>query len=136
LLTSDGTSGNSANAEANLTFDGTRLSLTGEFYYNSENLSADNSASPYRIHTTTITGLSGAFYDYTVRSSTTTACRIGSIYVIWSGTDVVFTDTSTVDLGSTTSDVKFTAQSTGTNIELWVDIASGDWDVTVGVRLL
>jgi hypothetical protein len=136
LLTSDGTSGNSANAEANLTFDGNRLSLTGDFYYNSANLSADNSASPYTIYTIASSGISGAFYDYTVRSSTTTACRIGSIYAIWNGSDVVFTDTSTIDLGSSTDDVRFKVQSTGTDIELVVEISSGNWDITIGARIL
>jgi hypothetical protein len=42
----------------------------------------------------------GAFYDYTIRSGSN--ARAGTIMAIWSGSSVNFTETTTLDFGSTT----------------------------------
>jgi hypothetical protein len=49
--------------------------------------------------------------------------------------DVKYTDTSTVDLGSTV-DIEFEVANNSGIIELKAIVANGSWDVKTGIRII
>ena len=70
----------------------------------------------------------GAFFHYTAHSSSN--ARAGTIVSTWiPGTsNVVFNETTTNDIGST-SDVNFTTILTGANMALTASVGSGTWTI-------
>ena len=77
----------------------------------------------------------GAFFDYYVKDGTD--MRIGTVMATWVGSNVVYTDYSSSDLGNT-NPIEFTVTLTGSpgNVELNAIISSGSWTVQTGVRLI
>jgi len=61
--------------------------------------------------------------------------RIGTIMAMWDGTNITYTGYSTGDYGDT-SPIVLSADINGSNVRLIATIASGTWDVKVGVILI
>jgi hypothetical protein len=84
----------------------------------------------YSIPTSAYTG---AFYEYTLISTGTTGARAGQIMSIWSGTSANFTETSTLDIGTTTG-VTFTVAVSGNNAVLSSSATTTGWTLKTIVR--
>jgi hypothetical protein len=84
----------------------------------------------YSIPTSAYTG---AFYEYTLISTGTTGARAGQIMSIWSGTSANFTETSTLDIGTTTG-VTFTVVVSGSNAVLSSSATTAGWTVKTIIR--
>jgi hypothetical protein len=84
----------------------------------------------YSIPTSAYTG---AFYEYTLISTGTTGARAGQIMSIWSGTSANFTETSTLDIGTTTG-VTFTVAVSGSNAVLSSSATTAGWTVKTIIR--
>ena len=76
------------------------------------------------------TGYDGANFDYVVKNGSN--MRAGNLISVWSGSDVKYTETTTMDLGNT-SNVTFSVSNTG---DLNANISSGTWTVEVLYRAL
>jgi len=72
----------------------------------------------------------GANFDYVIKSGSN--MRGGMIMSVWNGTNSVYNETSTIDIGSTTG-VTFTVSNTGA---LNANIASGTWTIEVLYKAL
>jgi hypothetical protein len=55
---------------------------------------------------------------------------------IWDNSGVKYTDTSTVDLGSSTEDINLIVNNNSGVIELIAGVASGTWNVKTGIRII
>jgi len=84
----------------------------------------------YSIPTSAYTG---AFYEYTLISTGTTGARAGQIMSIWSGSSANFTETSTLDIGTTTG-VTFTVAVSGNNAVLSSSATTAGWTVKTIIR--
>jgi hypothetical protein len=73
-----------------------------------------------------------AFYNYYVASSSN--ARAGQVMSVWNGTTIRYTEVTTTDVG-TTSNVAFSVELSGTNVNLRVS-SSGGWDVRSITNLL
>jgi len=76
-----------------------------------------------------------AIYEYCITESGG-AKRMGQIMATWDGSSAVFTDNSTPDLNSSTSDFYWKVQKNGTSVELVATIISGTWDTLVSIRII
>ena len=74
-----------------------------------------------------------AFFDFVIKNGTNV--RAGTVYSCHDGTNVEFTETSTVDLGDT-SDVSLSVDISGTNIRLRATTTSNNWIVKSLVRAI
>jgi len=74
-----------------------------------------------------------AFFDYIITSGSN--ARAGTVFSVWGGTSVEFTETSTNDIG-TTSDVTLSTILSGSNVELRATTISNNWTVKSLVRML
>jgi hypothetical protein len=74
-----------------------------------------------------------AFFDFVVKK--TTNVRSGTVYACHDGTSVVFTETSTNDLGDT-SDVTLSVDISGGNMRLLATVTSDDWSVKSLIRAI
>ena len=74
-----------------------------------------------------------AFFDYVIKNGTNV--RAGTVYSCHDGTNVEFTETSTVDLGDT-SDVSLSVDISGTNMRLRATTTSNNWSVKSLVRAI
>ena len=112
-----------------------QVNSNGAIYISSVTLNAMTSAgSPYSLLSVDKTTGSAAFYDYSTNNGT--AYRSGTVMVVWDGTNVVYTDTSTSDLGGSTIPISFSAVISGSNIVLSAEIVSGTWTVKIGARII
>jgi hypothetical protein len=82
----------------------------------------------YSIPTSAYTG---AFFDYTVNN--TTSARSGNIMSIFSGSSVQFTETSTLDIGTTTG-ITLSVIISGGNAVLQASAATNSWTVKTIIR--
>jgi hypothetical protein len=136
LLVSDNTA-SGATAQSNLTFDGTNLSLTGNYYINSASPTGLNSgSSPYYILSIDKSLGSAAYFDYSVSNTSTGAYRSGTVMTIWNGTNSTYTDTSTPDLGASTLGIEFSTDINGANLRLIATVTTGTWSVRIGARVI
>jgi hypothetical protein len=75
-----------------------------------------------------------------VSDTTAVAYRSGVVMCVWDDNNVSYTDTSTADLGNTTSGIEFLVGLVGfpTNdtVRFYAIITSGTWNVKVGTRIL
>jgi hypothetical protein len=65
--------------------------------------------------------------------------RSGTVMCIWNsgaGTSTEYTDTSTIDLGLSTSDIEFKVNNNAGVIELSSIVLAGTWDVKTGIRII
>jgi hypothetical protein len=76
----------------------------------------------------------GAYFDYCVTDGSTNK-RIGTVIVGWLGSNTTWTDTSTPDIGNTSS-VSFIATSNGTDVNLQANVSSGTWTIRLSVRVI
>lgn len=180
VLTSGGTS-TTANAEAALTFDGSKLRVgvgggslgdilevvgpsgtvlsvsgsgnlvkvgeisgspifsvnsNGAYFVNSAVGSSLTSAgSPYTSFSIDKSLGSAAWIDYRV-SSAGGAFRAGTLMCVWDGTNITYTDTSTVDLGGSTQGIKLSASISGQNVIVQSDVTSETWSIKLGARVI
>ena len=72
-----------------------------------------------------------AFFEYSVKSGSN--ARAGTIMAIQSGSSVNFTETTTLDFGSTTA-ISFTVVVTGSNMALTGSSTTGSWTIKSIVR--
>ena len=107
----------------NITVDSALLS-------NQENTDIDTGAEVVAQVSTTYTA---AFFDFVIKK--TTNVRSGTVYACHDGTNVVFTETSTNDLGDT-SDVTLSVDISGTNMRLLATVTSDDWSVKSLIRAI
>ena len=73
----------------------------------------------------------GAFYDYTARSGSN--ARAGTIMAMWSGTAVNFTETTTLDFGSTTG-LSLGVFVSGANMVLTGSASTTAWTIKTIIR--
>lgn len=73
----------------------------------------------------------GAFYDYTARSGSN--ARAGSMMAIWSGSSVNFTETTTLDFGSTTG-LSLGVFVSGANMVLTGSATTTAWTIKTIIR--
>ena len=134
-MTSDGSS-NSANAESNLTFDGTKLSLAGYMMTSSAYFSGQTAT--FDVFTVADTVGIGATFEYYVVNTASSRYRYGQIMAVWNSTNdtVEFTDTSTQDLGGSTAALTFSVAILSNVLTLTANIASGTWTIKIGARIL
>tara|TARA_B110000977_G_scaffold90992_1_gene120799 strand:+ start:337 stop:1089 length:753 start_codon:yes stop_codon:yes gene_type:complete len=98
LLTANNASGNPSFA----------VSASGEVYigqspqslYTTAVISSTTAATTQSIYGLNPSSYDGAFFDYTVQSGSD--ARAGSIMSVWSGSNINFTETTTLDIGDTT----------------------------------
>ena len=74
-----------------------------------------------------------AFFDFVIKK--TTNVRSGTVYACHDGTNVVYTETSTNDLGDT-SDVTLSVDISGGNMRLLATTTSNDWSVKSLIRAI
>jgi hypothetical protein len=91
------------------------------------------SAGTNTIYSIPTSAYTGAFFEYTLISSGSTGARAGQIMSIWSGTTAQFTETSTLDIGSTTG-VTFNVIVSGNNALLRSSATTAGWTVKTIVR--
>ena len=85
------------------------------------------------ITTITKTSCTGAYFDYYVKDGSN--MRLGVIMSVWDGTNIIYTDNSTSDLGDS-SPVVFTTDISGSDVRLLVGVSSGTWTIKTGIRLI
>lgn len=81
---------------------------TGEVYigkspqslYTTAVISSTTAATTQSIYGLSLSSYDGAFFDYTVQSGSD--ARAGSIMSVWNGSNISFTETTTLDIGDTT----------------------------------
>ncbi len=112
------------------------LVLNGQLFENS--LSITNVSTNTNIYSISKNIADAAFIDYRVFNTSTRAIRAGTLFVTWDSTNntIIYTDTSTPDLNSTTNPIKIYANVNGNNIEILTTITSGIWNIKLGIRLI
>jgi hypothetical protein len=74
-----------------------------------------------------------AFFDFVIKNGTN--LRVGTVFACHDGTNVVYTETSTNDLGDT-SDVTLSVDISGTDMRLRATVTSDDWSVKSLIRAI
>jgi len=74
-----------------------------------------------------------AFFDFVIKNGTN--LRAGTVFACHDGTNVVYTETSTNDLGDT-SDVTLSVDISGTDMRLRATATSDDWSVKSLIRAI
>ena len=93
----------------------------------------DSAAAETVITVEGISTYTAAFFDFVIKNGTNV--RAGTVYSCHDGTNVEFTETSTVDLGDT-SDVSLSVDISGTNMRLRATTTSDNWIVKSLVRAI
>ena len=75
----------------------------------------------------------GVNFEYLVKDNTN--YRVGNIMALWDGSNINFTEVTTVDLGNTT-DVLLTVQINTGNVELIADAVSQPWTVKTLAKII
>ena len=89
------------------------------------------SAGTNTIYSIPTSAYTGAFFDYTVISST--GARAGNVMSIWSGSTAQYTDVATNDIGSTT-DVTFSVSVSGNYAVFSSSATTANWTLKTIVR--
>ena len=100
---------------------------------NGKNIDVDSAAAETVITVEGISTYTAAFFDFVIKNGTNV--RAGTVYSCHDGTNVEFTETSTVDLGDT-SDVSLSVDISGTNMRLRATTTSDSWIVKSLVRAI
>jgi len=100
---------------------------------NAKNTNVDSAAAETVITVEGISTYTAAFFDFVIKKGANV--RAGTVYSCHDGTNVEFTETSTVDLGDT-SDVSLSVDISGTNMRLRATVTSDDWIVKSLVRAI
>lgn len=75
----------------------------------------------------------GVNFEYLVKNNTN--YRVGNIMAVWDGSNINFTEVTTVDLGNTT-DVLLLVQINTGNVELIADALSQPWTVKTLAKII
>jgi hypothetical protein len=136
IITSTGSSTNSAVAQPNLTFNPNTgvLSVTGSFVLNTSTTSGLTTGTTNIVSFADSSG-NGAYFDYHL-SGFSNERRTGTIMSTWYGTSVQFTDTSTPDLNGSTRPIEFNVAIIIGNVTLQSVVTSGTWSVDTGIRII
>jgi len=122
---------------ATLSTTSTGIDVSGEIKIdsallsNQENTDIDTGAEV--VAQVAIATYTAAFFDFVVKK--TTNVRSGTVYACHDGTNVVYTETSTNDLGDT-SDVTLSVDISGGNMRLLATVTSDDWSVKSLIRAI
>jgi hypothetical protein len=106
------------------------ITITKTLLSNQENLDVDSGATRV-IATIASATYDAAFFDFVIKKGTN--LRAGTVYSTHDGTNVVFTETSTNDIGNT-NDVTLTVDISGGNIRLLATTLTNDWIIKTLVR--
>jgi hypothetical protein len=98
---------------------------------NQENTDVDTGTET--VANVAIATYTAAFFDFVIKK--TTNVRSGTVYACHDGTNVVYTETSTNDLGDT-SDVTLSVDISGGNMRLLATVTSDDWSVKSLIRAI
>jgi hypothetical protein len=110
------------------------VNANGSYYSYTKSLTAIAATTvAYSVDKTTGTA---AYFDYRVTNTTNSGWRAGTVMVVWDGTNVEFTDTSTNDITATTSGLSWTPAISGSNLNLTATITSGTWNIKIGSRVI
>ena len=107
------------------------IKITAALLSNQDNTDVDTGTET--VANVAIATYTAAFFDFVVKK--TTNVRSGTVYACHDGTSVVFTETSTNDLGDT-SDVTLSVDISGTNMRLLATVTSDDWSVKSLIRAI
>ena len=110
---------------------GSDIQVESALLSNQENTDVDSAAAEVVAQVSTT--YTAAFFDFVVKK--TTNVRSGTVYACHDGTSVVFTETSTNDLGDT-SDVTLSVDISGGNMRLLATVTSDDWSVKSLIRAI
>ena len=110
---------------------GSDIQVESALLSNQENTDIDSAAA--EVVAQVSTAYTAAFFDFVVKKGTNV--RSGTVYACHDGTSVVFTETSTNDLGDT-SDVTLSVDISGTNMRLLATVTSDDWSVKSLIRAI
>ena len=113
-----------------LEVDGNVL-ITAALLSNQENTEVDTGAET--VASVLIATYTAAFFDFVIKEGTN--LRAGTVFACHDGTNVVYTETSTNDLGDT-SDVTLSVDISGTNMRLLATVTSDDWSVKSLIRAI
>jgi len=125
------------NSDRKLQTISTGVAITGDIKIDSALLSnqenTDVDTGTETVATVAHATYTAAFFDYVIKNGTNV--RAGTVYSCHDGTNVEFTETSTVDLGDT-SDVTLAVDISGTDMRLRATTTSNDWSVKSLVRAI
>jgi len=76
----------------------------------------------------------GAVWEYVIDSGS--ALRAGIITAVWSGTNVEWNETTTPDIGSSTSAVEFKLEISGSNVIVETTVTSGTWSINLNRHMI
>jgi hypothetical protein len=111
----------------------------GFLYSNTKGLTGLTSGgSPYLIYELEKSVGDGAFFDYWVYDTENFGKRVGTVSCVWdqSNDQIAYTDTSTVDINSSTSNIEFYTGITNDNVELRAEITGGTWNIKISARVI
>ena len=107
------------------------ISIKAALLSNQENTDVDTGTET--VANVAIATYTAAFFDFVIKK--TSNVRSGTVYACHDGTSVVFTETSTNDLGDT-SDVTLSVDISGGNMRLLATTTSDDWSVKSLIRAI
>ena len=113
-----------------LQVDGNVL-ITAALLSNQENTDVDTGAET--VASVLIATYTAAFFDFVIKEGTN--LRAGTVFACHDGTNVVYTETSTNDLGDT-SDVTLSVDISGTAMRLRATVTSDDWIIKSLIRAI
>lgn len=116
--------------DGGLTVNDTVGILSASLNYN-QNTNADSGSST--IATLATGSHNSVFFDYVILSGSNT--RAGTLMSAWVGTDITYAETSTYDIGDT-STVDLTTELSGGNVLLKASTTSDDWTVKTVSKLI
>lgn len=97
------------------------------------NITSVTSGSTSNVASFNTGSYTAAFFDFVTTSGTNT--RAGTIFTVWNGNNVEFTETSTNDIGST-SNLTLSASLSAGAIRLQATSLSGSWSVKTLARMI
>jgi hypothetical protein len=125
------------NSDRKLQTISTGVAITGDITIDSALLSnqenTDVDTGTETVATVAHATYTAAFFDYVIKNGTNV--RAGTVYSCHDGTNVEFTETSTVDLGDT-SDVSLAVDISGADMRLRATTTSDNWSVKSLVRAI
>ena len=98
---------------------------------NQENTDVDTGTET--VASVLIATYTAAFFDFVIKNGTN--LRAGTVFACHDGTNVVYTETSTNDLGDT-SDVTLSVDISGTDMRLRATVTSDDWIIKSLIRAI
>jgi hypothetical protein len=104
--------------------------ISASLLSNQQNIDVDTGATRV-IATISSTTYTAAFFDFSIKNGIN--LRAGTVYATHDGTNVVFTETSTADLGNT-SGVELSVDLSGGNLRLLATVTTDNWIIKSLVR--